>query len=94
MADLYVSYFGDVSKGVATGPKGSQVVTTSTSSASGTTPEGSKVAALFSDTAHYVTTGDSPTATIGNGFYLPASTLYWVDLEQGLGDTIAAITLA
>ena len=91
MATLYVSHFGAVESEVASRPLSSTTVTTSGTSAATSAASQGAVAALYSDTAHYVTTGSSPTATATNGFYLPASTLYWVKLQQD--DKIAAITV-
>ena len=98
MATLYISYFGDVADECASTPISSETVTTSTTSAaSGAIPAGAKVAAIVSDTAHYVTinTG-TPTAAITNSFYLPANTMreLRVNKEVTASKKIAAITLA
>jgi len=73
MATLYISYFGSVDKLVAGDPIKSETITTSgTSAASGVVPSNAAVAAIHSDTAHYVTIGaGTPTAAITNSFYLP-----------------------
>lgn len=95
MATLYISYYGGVQNDCASEPLKSETVTTSTSSAqSSANSNGAAVASLWSDTAHYVAIGSNPTATATNGFYLPASTLFWLDLRDNLSDKFAAITLA
>lgn len=93
MADLIISYFGGVENEVASQPLGSETVTTSGTSAQGAAnAKGAAVASLFSTAAHYVTVGANPTAAATNSFYLPASTVMWVDLRSNLTDKIAAIT--
>lgn len=92
MASLYVSFFSGVQNGCASSPAGSQTLTTSgTSVQSNANTNGSTVASLHSDTAHWVTIGSNPTATSSNGFYLPANVMVWVDLGPTT-DKIAAIT--
>lgn len=91
MASLYVSWIGDVTNGIGSSPMGSEVVTTSgTSAQSGANPAGEAVQ-LFSDAAHYVAVGDNPTATAGNGIYVPANQAFY--LAIGNGKKIAAITV-
>lgn len=92
MASLYISYFGKSEGGCAGAPISGETVTTSTTSAQGAVnTKGASLAFLFSDTAHWVTMGSSPTATSTNGFYLPANVNFPVDLD-GLDKRFAAIT--
>lgn len=92
MASLYISYFGGVADECARSPLGSEVVTTSATSAQSTAnPEGGIVAMLFSDTAHYIAEGANPTAAAGSGVYLPASTALWLSVKGGY--KLAAITV-
>lgn len=92
MANLIISYYAGVENGCASTPLRSETIVTSITSAQGAAnTAGAAVASLFSDTAHYFTTGDNPTAAATNGAYLPASTLVWLDLN-GLTGKIAAIT--
>lgn len=92
MASLYISYFGGVENNCAARPAKSETVTTSGTSAQGAVnTDGAAVVSLFSTAAHWVTVGSNPTATATNGFYLPASTLMWLDMD-GLGNRLAAIT--
>lgn len=93
MADLIISFYGAVDNGCAGDPLGSETVTTSgTSAQSAANTEGAVVASLYSTAAHYVTVGNDPTAAAANSFYLPASTVMWLDLRANLTDKIAAIT--
>lgn len=92
MASLYISHFASVQNGCASGPIGSQTLTTSgTSAQSAANVGGGAVARLFSDTAHWVTVGSNPTATSTNGFYVPANQFFDLDLGS-VTDKIAAIT--
>lgn len=93
MATLYVSYFSGVQSGVGKGPAGTDVVTTSGTSAKSADNDGAVVVSVFSDSAHYVTTGPSATvtATAANGAYLPANTMLWLSINSG--DEVAAITV-
>jgi hypothetical protein len=93
MASLYVSFYGGVDYGVASRPSGSEVVTTSGTSAKTSGNDGGVVASVFSDAAHYVNVGPSAsvTAAAGTSAYVPANTLVWLKLTQG--DEIAAITV-
>lgn len=97
MASLIISYFGSVHRGIAGDPIKSESLTTSTASAaSGVVPTNAAVAVIASDIAHYVTIGTgTPTAAIGNSFYLPANTLRELSVND-VGGTykIAAITLS
>lgn len=97
MAALIISYFGSVRRGIACDPIKSESLTTSTTSAaSAAIPVNAAVALIASDTAHYVTIGaGTPTAAIGNSFYLPANTLRELSVND-VGGTykIAAITLS
>lgn len=93
MASLLISYYGSVENNCPGDPIGAETVTTSGTSAQGAVnTDGAVVASLWSDAAHYVTVGDDPTAAATNSFYLPASTLVWLDLRANLSDKIAAIT--
>lgn len=93
MATLNISYFAAVENNCASGPMGSESVTTSGTSAQGSAnSNGASVARLWSDVAHWVATGSNPTATSTNGFYLPASQFFDLDLSESLTDKIAAIT--
>lgn len=93
MASLIISYYGGVENHCAAAPLGSETVTTSGVSAQGAAnTEGAAVASLWSTAAHYVTVGANPTAAAANSFYLPASTVMWIDLRPNLTDKIAAIT--
>ncbi len=96
MATLIISYFGEVADECASTPISSETVTTSgTSAASAVIPAGAKVAAFWSDAAHYVTVNTgTPTATATNGFYLPASTTreIRVNKELSAAKKFAAIT--
>jgi hypothetical protein len=97
MADLYISYFAGVAHGCASTPTGSEVVTTSgTSAASGTNANGAAVAMVFSDAAHYVTVGfavgeNDPEAAAGTSVFLPAGVAMWLALP--INAQIAAITV-
>jgi hypothetical protein len=97
MAALIISYFGSVRRGIAGDPIRSESLTTSTASAaSAAIPANAAVAAIASDTAHYVMIGTgTPTAAIGNGFYLPANTIRELSVND-VGGTykIAAVTLS
>ncbi|WP_230280265.1 hypothetical protein [Croceicoccus sp. Ery15] len=93
MASLIISYYGGVSNHCASSPLKSETVTTSGTSAQSTAnTSGAAVASLFSDTAHYFTIADNPTASAANGVYLPANTLVWVDLRDALTAKFAAVT--
>lgn len=95
MADLIISYFDSVDKGVAGTPLKSETVTTSgTSAASAVIPTNSDVCCVYSAAAHYVTIGNgTPTAAASNSFYLPASTQMWLRtfVAEGQSVKIAAI---
>lgn len=92
MADLHISLFASVQNGCASGPLGSQTLTTSITSAQGNANAGgASVARLYSEAAHWVTVGSNPTATSTNGFYMPAGQFFDLDLGS-ITDKIAAIT--
>lgn len=95
MATLYVSYVVGVDKEVADGVVGSETVTTSgTSAQTGVIPKHAGIAILFSDTAHYVTIGNDPTAAAGNSIYVPANVQREIRIRNYGSQTlkIAAIT--
>lgn len=95
MATLYVSYLGGVDKMVADSIVGSTTITTSgTSAQSGTIPKNVGIVVLFSDTAHYVTVGNDPTAAAANSIYVPASFTREIRVQNGYGVDlkVAAIT--
>lgn len=89
MATLYVSYYGAVDNQCASLPLGSEAVTTSATSAQANGNASAAVVMVFSDTAHYVTFGSNPTATMGTGAFIPANTPFWLD---NTGAKLAAIT--
>jgi len=97
MATLTISYFGSIREGIACDPIKSETVTTSTSSAaSGVVPANAKVAMLHSTVEHYATVGTgTPSAAIGNGFYLPANQPIPIHVND-VGGTykFAAVTLS
>ena len=96
MADLIISYFDNVDKGVAGGPlKAETLVTSGTSAASAAIPDTSDVCLIFSVASHYVTIGEgTPSAAASNSFYLPANQQMWLRTFVAEGQTvkIAAIT--
>lgn len=95
MATLYISLFGGVDNLCASAPLGTTALTTSTTSAqSAANSGGALVASLYSDAAHYVAVGSNPTASASNGAYVPANTLFWLDLSADTAGKIAAVTLA
>jgi len=98
MATLFVSYFENADKGVASGLLGNTTITTSTSSAAAAAaiPASAQIVVVASDTAHYVTFGaGTPTAAAGTGFYLPANQQREFRVRQsGTALKVAGITLA
>ena len=96
MADLIISYFDNVDKGVAGGPlKSETVVTSVTSAASAAIPDTSDVCLIFSVASHYVTIGEgTPEASTANSFYLAANQPQFLRTYVARGQTvkIAAIT--
>jgi peptidoglycan hydrolase-like protein with peptidoglycan-binding domain len=98
MATLFVSYFENADKGIASGLLGNTTVTTSTSSAATTNamPASAQIVCVISDAAHYVTFGSgTPTAAAGTGFYLPANVQREFRVQQsGAPLKVAGITLA
>lgn len=94
MATMYVSYVGGVAGEVAKQPVGSTTLTTSTVSAkTATAPASAAIAVVFSDVAHYVTTGPqaSVTASAATGIYVPANTERHLAINAG--DGVSAVTL-
>lgn len=98
MATLFISYFENADKGIASDLLGNTTITTSTSSAaaSAAMPASTQIVCAFSDVAHYVTFGSgTPTAAAGTGFYLPANTQREIRVKQdGTALKVAGITLA
>lgn len=92
MATLLISLFGNVDKECAGSPLGTVSLSTSgTSAATSALNVRAVVAAFYSDTAHYVAIGgdgDTLTASASNGFYLPASTLYWQRFYVATGQAV------
>lgn len=98
MATLFVSYFENADKGIASGLLGNTTITTSTTSAPTTNaiPPSAQIICVSSDTAHYVTFGPgTPVAVAGTGFYLPANTVREFRVQQnGTALKVAGLTLA
>lgn len=90
MADLIISYFDNVDKGVAGGPlKSETVVTSVTSAASAAVPAASDVCLIFSVADHYVTIGEgTPEASAANSFYLAANQPQFLRTYVGRGQTV------
>lgn len=83
MSTLYVSWGGGVSNNCLLNPSKTETIDTSATSAQSGTNPNAAVVQLFSDAAHYVAVGASPTATTSNGTYVPANQLYYLSLAPG-----------
>lgn len=98
MATAYVSFGkmatndGDQQGPVIRGaPSLTETVTTSATSAQSSAAPSTGIVIIYSDTAHYVTVGDNPTATASNGWYVPANQLF--DIKVKAGEKLAFITV-